>query len=69
MTEQLIDRELTAKYRALTVPLIGFQRSALIEAAVAGLAADDGTLEELLSDLTSPLAREAHRLDAIPGAA
>jgi len=65
----LDDRELTAKYRALTVPLIGPQRSALIEAAVAGLAADDGTLEELLTDLTLPLAREAHRLDAIPGAA
>lgn len=69
MTEQLIDRELTAKYRALTVPLIGPQRSALIEAAVAGLAADDGTPDELLTDLTLPLAREAHRLDAIPGAA
>jgi len=64
----LDDRELTAKYRALTVPVIGARRSALIEAGVAGLASDEAALDDLLPDLFAP-AGDPQAAQLLPGAA
>ena len=65
----LDDRELTAKYRALTLPVIGPRRSALIEAEIAGLCESQQPADELLTDLFLPLDIAARRNETLPGAA
>jgi len=65
----LDERELTAKYRALTIPVVGPWRSALIEAGVDGLAANQKTTADLLTDIFSPLTNDAVSMESLPGAA
>lgn len=65
----LDDRELTAKYRALTLPVIGPRRSALIEAEIDGLDAEEKAADDLLTDLLTPLPDDVIPAASIQGAA
>jgi hypothetical protein len=53
------DDELLAKYRAITAPVLGRRRGALIESGVAGLADGSTDLPRFLADLLGSTPEEA----------